>query len=243
MTDSSTEWACRVCGSLVAEAELPPFLVALARAGTSPFCATCREDIEEEEHHHGRLGRPDPERATERRLARSGVPQLLADARLDSVDAVGDRGAVVAACRRWAVRGGTRGLYLHGEVGTGKSTLAAAALAAMCEHREVRWTSSPALMVRLTADFGSAAREGAMTALLSEHPLVLDDLGHERRNETARSVLFAAIDERLVRGIPVLITSNFTPSQLGDHYGAWLASRLVGACDPYRVLGPDRRLT
>lgn len=217
--------------------ELPPFLWNL---GVEPFCAECAEELEEEADAP-RQG-PDPERAVERRRARADVPGLLADARLDDVDRTGERGAVVDACRRWAVPGGTRGLYLHGEVGTGKSTLAAAAAAAMCEHREVRWTSSPALMVRLTADFGSTEREGAMKALLSHHPLVLDDLGHERRNETARSVLFSAIDERLVRGVPVLITSNFTPSQLGDFYGAWLASRLVGACDPYRVLGPDRRL-
>lgn len=240
MTDSSTEVRCRICDSVQTQADLPAFMWPIVQRGVPPVCRACAEQVEEDDEDAPPVF--DPDRLTARRVARSDLPVPLRSTGLDDLDASGDRHVIVNACRRWASPGGTRGLYLHGRVGTGKTSLAAAALLRMASHRDVRWTSAPALMQRLSADFGSEDREAAMKALLADVPLVLDDLGHERRNETARSALFTAIDDRLVRGIPVLITSNFTPSELGDHYGAWLSSRLVGACDPYVVKGPDRRL-
>lgn len=156
---------------------------------------------------------------------------------LDSADG---RGEIILALQAWSVQGG--GIFLYGPQGTGKTTMAATAAWAALEFRPVQWLSAPRAVSAAAGDFSDPLRDQAMRALTAHVGLVLDDLGHEATGEQGRSLMRSAIDDRMQRALPLLITSNFTPSELGARHSASLTSRLAGYCRAYRVLGRDRRL-
>jgi DNA replication protein DnaC len=173
------------------------------------------------------------------RLAHSGLPRPMWDLRLGDLHTDVDE-AIANALASWAREGG--GLFLHGPVGTGKTTMAAMATRAALERRNVTFTSVPALVLRYRAAYGTDEQDQATRTLTGTGGLVLDDLGQEPPSEDVRNQLFGAIDTRVAHAAPLLLTSNLSPSELGARYGAWLPSRIQGYCLPLRILGRDRRL-
>lgn len=170
----------------------------------------------------------------------TSIPAALQGLRFEDLDSADGRGEVILALQAWSVNGG--GIFLFGPQGTGKTTMAATAAWAALRFRPIQWASAPRVVVAAGGDFSDPARDEAMRALTSRVGLVLDDLGQEPANEQGRSLMRAAIDDRIQHGLPLLITSNFTPSELGARHSASLTSRLSGYCRAYRVLGRDRRL-
>jgi DNA replication protein DnaC len=207
-------------------AELPPGWIAQG------LCAACiLEPVEPEE------GVPDPLQAA--RLRSSGLPDALRGLSLGQLLQKEELKPAIDAARHWTISGG--GLFLHGDVGRGKTYIAAAALNEAVAVRPIAWRSVPQLVFGIRADYGSSAHTEAQRIVGSTSGIVLDDLGQEAPTKAAGELLFAVIDERLAAGLPVLITSNLLPSQLGERYGAWLPSRLA-QMNPIRVAGTDLRL-
>jgi DNA replication protein DnaC len=205
-------------------AELPPMWLQLGQ------CPACILDPSDQ-------GIEDP--VLKNRLDSSGLPRSFRDLTIDKlVDEPALEPAKTAA-RTWAREGG--GLFLHGPVGTGKTYIAAAATVEALALRPLRWRSVPQLVLGLRADYGTTSYADAHAIVKAGMGLVLDDLGQEHGSGQVAEVLFAVIDERLAQGLPVLITSNLLPSELGARYGAWLPSR-IRQMNPIRVPGVDRRL-
>ncbi len=175
-----------------------------------------------------------------RRLHHSRLPLALHAIQLSELDSSNGRGEIIVALNAWSQHGG--GIYLCGPVGTGKTRMAAAAVWAMLEHRQVRWASVPSLTIAYQASFDDVERAQALRTLTGIEALVLDDLGQEHATAASTAQLHAAIDARIAHGAPLLITSNLLPSALGAKHGDWLPSRLAGYCKAYRVHGRDRRL-
>ena len=76
--------------------------------------------------------------------------------------------------------------------------------------------------------------------------LIIDDLGIERNTEYALEQVYAVIDERYKTGLPLIITTNLTISQLRnpeDVAHARIYSRVLEMCTPVHVPGHDRRTT
>lgn len=70
------------------------------------------------------------------------------------------------------------------------------------------------------------------------------DLGIERNTEYALEQVYAVIDERYKTGLPLIITTNLTISQLRnpeDVAHARIYSRVLEMCTPVHVPGYDRR--
>ena len=176
----------------------------------------------------------------ERRIKASGIPAVLHPLRLDQLRALDTQSELYQALQFFAA-GEVPGLFLHGDVGRGKTYMAAAAAMQLMALRPVKFTSAPQLMSGLAANFDDDRYTQAISILHGKVALVLDDLGQERTTEATREALHAAVDSRYLARVPLLITSNFTPSELGARYGAWLASRLADMrC--LRAVGPDIRL-
>lgn len=170
----------------------------------------------------------------------TSIPADLRDLSFVDLDPSDGRGEIILALQAWSVQGG--GLYLLGEPGGGKTRMAATAAWAMLAHRPVAWVPAAAASRALNADFASPDRD--LLALLNRpSALVLEDLGQEQASNATRELWHTAIDARVAGGLPLLITSNFKPSEHGRRHGAWLTSRLTGYCRAYRVLGRDRRLS
>lgn len=165
-----------------------------------------------------------------------------------------DPAHLLPALQSWR---GEHGLYLTGPVGTGKTYQAAALVRATfrifdppnldayytlgtMRSRPVVWANVPKLLedIRRSFDAPDTAPDGLDTAPL----VVLDDIGAEKPSEWVEERLYCVVNERYEADLPVIVTSNLTPSQLGDRVGARLTSRLREMCEMHGLGGRDRRL-
>jgi len=176
------------------------------------------------------------------RLRRSGLPDALAPDGMAGLD--GRHPVAAKAAGEWAA-GRLPGLALTGPVGTGKTTLAAAAARTMLASRQVAWTSAPILFARLGSGLGSDARDEALSVLHGKTALVLDDVDKARPTEYGAEQIFAAVDQRVTHGLPLLVTSNLSVGEIArrwpEPFGEAIASRLAGYCRVLLLDGPDRR--
>lgn len=132
-----------------------------------------------------------------------------------------------------------RWLYIHGDVGVGKTHLAAAIL--------------NVLRTKGTSEFISAVdatKLDAQEPLKRAKYLVIDDLGKETASDWSVSKVWEIINHRYSEMKPTVITSQYSLEQLperiernGDYESAIsLVSRLYEVCDTVRLSGKDRRL-
>lgn len=173
------------------------------------------------------------EQALASRISKSGLPLPLHDNPWPDTEPA-------KAAREWA-KGERNGLVLTGEVGVGKTYLAGCATWEMLKRRSVSWVSVAALMTRLKASFDDEDRARSIYVVQGEGPLVLDDLDKANPTEFGKEILFAAIDQRIIHGSPLLVTTNLPMGALADRMGDPIASRLAGL-KPIEMVGTDRRL-
>lgn len=138
------------------------------------------------------------------------------------------------------------GLLLWGDIGTGKSFLAA------CIANELLEKGVPVLMTnfsKILNQMGAMYSDERYRYIASFNRfslLIIDDLGIERNTEYALEQVYAVIDERYKTGLPLIITTNLTISQLRnpeDVAHARIYSRVLEMCTPVHVPGHDRRTT
>lgn len=158
------------------------------------------------------------------------------------------RETVLAAARdkRWP-------LVLAGTTGSGKSCLAALLATRVPHWRFIECSelltaimtcrTSDAKTAQMHAMNGTGMIERSETEIMSwceNAPiLVLDDVGTRQLSEAQADALLRVINSRM--GKPLVITTNCTESQLRDHIGERIVSRLmVGA--RYRLKSVDRRV-
>lgn len=138
------------------------------------------------------------------------------------------------------------GLLLWGDVGTGKSFLAACIANALLEKGvPVLMTNFSKILNQMGAMY-SDERYRYIASFNRFSLLIIDDLGIERNTEYALEQVYAVIDERYKTGFPLIITTNLTISQLRnpeDVAHARIYSRVLEMCTPVHVPGHDRRTT
>ena len=129
------------------------------------------------------------------------------------------------------------GLLFWGDVGTGKSFLAACITNALLSQGvTVMMTNFPRVLTRMgDLQFGERSEFDL---------LVIDDLGVERNSEYTLEQVYAVIDERYKSNLPLIVTTNLTPKQLGSAHDvahARIYSRILEMCTPVLLQGADRR--
>lgn len=136
------------------------------------------------------------------------------------------------------------GLLLWGDVGTGKSFLAACIANALLEKGvPVLMTNFSKILNQMGAMY-SDERYRYIASFSRFSLLIIDDLGIERNTEYALEQVYAVVDERYKAGLPLIITTNLTISQLRnpeDVAHARIYSRVLEMCTPVHVPGLDRR--
>ncbi len=138
-----------------------------------------------------------------------------------------------------------KGLWLEGDVGTGKTTLAMlVSKAALDAGRTVAIYSLPWLLSLLRESMDS---EGGLVDFLDRLGAVdllhIDDLGAENRTEWVLEQLYSIVNARYEAERAIVATTNLMPDALAEHLGARTVSRLVEICgDPIPLYGSDRRL-
>jgi DNA replication protein DnaC len=137
-----------------------------------------------------------------------------------------------------------RGLWILGDVGTGKTTLAMlVSKAALAAGRSVAIYSLPRLLNLLREAIDSP---GGLLELLDRLTMVdllhLDDLGAEHRTDWVLEQLYSIVNARYEAERAILATSNLMPDKLSELLGTRTVSRLAEICgDVIPLFGGDRR--
>jgi DNA replication protein DnaC len=139
-----------------------------------------------------------------------------------------------------------RGLWLEGDVGTGKTTLAMLVSKKAIEAgHSVAIYSLPRLLARIRRTYDADARELSylqfFERLTSVDLLHIDDLGAEKRSDWVLEQLYAIVDERYATNRSIVVTTNMEVAALEDQIGARTVSRLAEICDTLPMYGDDRR--
>lgn len=139
-------------------------------------------------------------------------------------------------CDELAGGGSPRGLLLMGQVGCGKTHLAAAAANyLLMRRRSVLFLVVPDFLEELRGAF--AGVDEAEVRRLNERAksvdfLVLDDLGSHNFSDWTRSVLFSILNYRMNEGLTTLATTNLDFPALQELLGDRSLSRLLSLCEP-----------
>jgi DNA replication protein DnaC len=235
---------CRSCQvEIKLRSDLKPNGIARAiAAGRAPrivnglMCDECEAREEERE------ARENHAAALRERLSASNLPKALHGFYFNEMLPEEGRKYVVDQVRKWAEIERPGGMCLWGDVGTGKTRLAATAAWSRLQQWDVRWVSMPVLIAQLGAAFNDKARKEAISVLAGKGALILDDLDKINPSEWAINQVFAAIDTRLQAGAALLITTNLPPTQIGDKFGDAVMSRVAGL-DVFELPGRDNRLS
>jgi DNA replication protein DnaC len=137
-----------------------------------------------------------------------------------------------------------RGLWLMGDVGTGKTTLAMiVSRAALGAGRSVAIYSLPRLLNLIRGAIETeAGMVGFLDRLAAVDLLHIDDLGAENQTEWVLEQLYSIVNARYEAERAIVATTNLMPDQLDERLGARTVSRLVEICgDPHPLFGDDRR--
>jgi DNA replication protein DnaC len=159
----------------------------------------------------------------------------------------------VAAVREWIEAldqnfEAGNGLWLMGDTGTGKTTLAMlVSKEALKRDYTVAIYSMPSLLTRIRATYGAEAGEESydefFERLCEVDLLHIDDLGAEKQTEWVLEQLYALINERYERQKSIVVTTNLSQDELELQIGPRTVSRLIQMCGEYQIpmFGEDAR--
>ncbi len=137
-----------------------------------------------------------------------------------------------------------RGIWITGDIGTGKTALAMLiSKAALEAGRSVAIYSLPRLLnlIREAIEHVDGV-VGFLDLLAGVDLLHLDDVGAENRTDWALEQLYSIINTRYEEKRSIVVTTNLQDQELSDQIGARTVSRLIEMCgDPVPLFGEDRR--
>jgi DNA replication protein DnaC len=139
------------------------------------------------------------------------------------------------------------GLWLMGDVGTGKTSLAMLVSKAAVEAgHTVAIYSLPRLLSRIRRTYDAEAGEQSYLEFferLTEVDLLhIDDLGAEKRSDWVLEQLYAIVNERYETQRSVVGTTNLRQEELEEQIGPRTVSRLIEICgEALPLFGDDLR--
>ena len=194
---------------------------------------TCPEAVAEEEAETARIEQEKEERQArekaeriERMQHRAGMGSRERRKTFSDLEQTPDNYAAIMAAKKYAqsyINRETRrkpSLFICGDLGTGKTHLAAAMANEIIENgRPVKYATFTQMTQEIRAAFYSESKETEAETVRKYKTaalLFLDDLGKEKATEWSLAKLFELIDSRYSNGLPTVITSNYTLDQLAD---------------------------
>jgi len=138
-----------------------------------------------------------------------------------------------------------RGLWLEGDVGTGKTTLAMlVSHHALEAGHDVAIYSLPRLLAEIRTTFDDASERSyveLLDRLAAVDLLHLDDLGAEKTSPWVLEQLYAIVNARYEDQKAMLITTNLSSEEIVEQIGARTVSRLEEMCEVLPLYGADQR--
>jgi DNA replication protein DnaC len=152
----------------------------------------------------------------------------------------------------------TKGIYLYGNVGSGKTSLGLVLLndflrRMINEYRIMEYVENeftPVLFVPFSqyaetykARFSNKSDflELINNNIYKSHLVMIDDIGFDGQTKTTLDLLFNIIDSALANDRGLILTGNLPPQKLQGVLGSRLHSRIVNGCECYEVRSSDLR--
>ena len=183
----------------------------------------------------------------------SSLPTRFNDRTFESFDRNAHNEHAVRTAYEYANNFGiyqSEGLLFSGDVGTGKTHLAAAiAIHLLNNQTPVIFGTVTTLLGRLRQTYAKESNETEreiLDALTSVNLLILDDLGKEKSTPWVQQMLYEVINTRYENKKSLVVTTNSGMKQLEERMpdvGAAIVSRLLEMCQGVKLNGPDRRKT
>ena len=150
-------------------------------------------------------------------------------------------------CREYARQfsQGAGNLLLSGSTGLGKTHLALAMGSAIgAQGYSVCYETAIALFDKFQkARFTPSEEAMAMAEKLENCDLlIIDDLGTEMPGQFVTATLYGLLNQRLLSGKPMIITTNLNVEETSKRYSPQIASRLYGEFTRLTFLGTDIRV-
>jgi len=137
----------------------------------------------------------------------------------------------------------SQGIMFTGDVGSGKTFLAAAIANELLDRGvQARFLVVPDLlddlrtaMLHNTGDSREMDDVALLRSIRQVDVLVLDDLGVHNYTEWTCNKLYSLLNFRLNNQLPVIITTNLKMSELDEYLGERTTSRIVQMCRIFRL--------
>ncbi len=136
----------------------------------------------------------------------------------------------------------SKGLFLYGPCGTGKTHLLyALSRIFIANNRDVIVLTITELLDGSRKEF-DAERTYLEKIMKHTGVLMLDDMGAEKTSDWTSEVVYKVINHRYLHVLPTFITSNLDMQGIHDKYGDRVSSRLSEMCEEIELKGDDKRL-
>ena len=138
------------------------------------------------------------------------------------------------------------GLLFTGDVGTGKTHLAAAIAAEIIRKylATVEFVSYTEALATMRAAFSESNNNDIILEerMRKADLLVIDDLGKENLSAFTKNVLYRVVNGRYKDKLPLIITSNYGIESLSERLDYGTFSRIVDLCKVVEMRGIDYRM-
>jgi DNA replication protein DnaC len=142
----------------------------------------------------------------------------------------------------------TKGLFLYGPAGVGKSHAMATILRRFITAgrycKRIKWDE---LCLELRSTFnGNGSELNILKPYRDCDVLVIEDIGtttsiNAQESDFNLRTLLLILDDRVENCKPTFITSNKSPEQLGSSFDSRIESRIYASCEIQAVSGNDKR--
>lgn len=154
---------------------------------------------------------------------------------------------VLRTCRSYAATftPNSGNLLFVGGTGLGKTFLSACIARTVADRGySVMYETAGHLFAKLEQErFGGGEQERREADKLRECDLlIVDDLGTEMPGQFVTAALYSLVNDRLLAGKPMLISTNLNLDELGKRYSPQIASRLHGSFSRLTFVGEDIRV-
>ncbi|KXT75218.1 primosomal protein DnaI [Streptococcus sp. DD12] len=150
---------------------------------------------------------------------------------------------------------GSKGLYLYGDMGVGKSYMLAAMAHELSERLQVATTllHFPSFVIDVRNAIASGSVKEEIDRVKSVQVLIIDDIGAEQASSWMRDeVLQVILQHRMLEELPTFFTSNYNLTELERHFAqgkkgdeTWQAQRVLERvrflAHPMHLEGANRR--
>ncbi len=232
---------CQICGMPKQKEIEMPLFDGSGRTEKKIVRVSCRCDVEKEKKQQEKLDAESRMREIAELKRLSLIDEKLIRARFDECKTTDDNKEAVALAKRYVSKFDelyekNQGLLFWGDVGTGKSYIAACIANALLEN------GVPVVMTSFVKLLAGAHefKEDMASRLGKAKLLVIDDLGAERGTDFSLEKVYDIVDTRYRSGKPLILTTNMSLNEMmscRDIRYSRIYDRIFEMCYPVHMSG------